>query len=206
MLKSRVIITLLLFAVGMLAVPTRPVVAQYGHWQHRWQSRLARHPVRFRQESPWRRWGPARQTSSHSMQSSHGCGGCFEAPHQPSSIGAYNPGNTPGMRVMNASSSRPNGGYPSMNGGAYGTPGYSSQGAGSSYQGSSSSYQGGSPSYQSAGSSSRNTDSSGATGYQPSETRYICVVAGMGYCGLSGRPNISSGSRCHCGEASGLTR
>ena len=118
---------------------------------------------------------------------------------RPKSIGLYNPGNTSGAQYMKASSSRPNGGYPSMNGGVYRNPGSSSQGIGSSSQGAGSSSQG-------AGTSSRNTNSSSASGYQSSETRYICVVAGMGYCGFNGRPNISSGSRCHCGEASGLTR
>lgn len=205
MLKSRVIFILSLFAAAILAVPTAPAVAQYRHWQHRSPFGFSRHYAQFRQESPWRRWGSARQTSHQSMQPPHHREG-YEGSYQPKSIGLYNPGNTSGAQYMNASSSRPNGGYPSMNGGAYRNPGYPSQGAGSSSQGAGSSHQGASSSYQSAGSSSRNTDSSSASGYQSSETRYICVVAGMGYCGFNGRPNISSGSRCHCGEASGLTR
>ena len=178
MQKNRVIFILLLFAAATITLPTRSAVAQYGHWQNRWQSHFARHYAPFRQESPWRRWEQARHTSRQPIQSTHGCPTCYEAPYQPSSIGAYNPGNTPAMRVMNGSSSRPSG-----------AP---SQGVGSSYQ--------------SAGSSSRNTDSSSTGGYQTSQTRYTCIVADMGYCSFSGRANISSGSICHCGEASGFTR
>ena len=194
MLESRVIFTLLLFAGGILTVQPGPVVAQNGYWQHRWASHYGRGPSQFRQEPLWRRWGPAPQTASHSTQRpTQGHGHFHEGSFAPKSIGLYNPGNTSGSQYS------PNGGYQSTNLGGYRNPGYASQGG-------SSSYQGGSSSYQSAGSSSRNNDSSGATGYQPSQTRYICVVAGMGYCGFNGRPNISSGSRCHCGEASGLTR
>jgi hypothetical protein len=203
--KSKVIFTLLVFAVGIVAVPTKSAVAQYGNWQHRWPSHFARHPAQFRQASPWRRWGQGQHTSRRAIQSSHGCPTCYEAPYQPTSIGAYNPGNTSGMRLMNASS-RPNGGYPSMNGGAYRNPGYSSQGASSSVQGAGSSPQGVGSSYQSAGSSSRNTDSTSTGGYQTPQAHYTCIVADMGYCGFNGRPNISSGSICHCGQASGFTR
>jgi hypothetical protein len=200
MRKSRVIFILSFFAAATLAVQTAPAVAQYRHWQHRSPFAFSRHYAQFRQESPWRRWGPARQMSSQPTQRpTHTTGRFHEGAHAPKSIGLYNPGNTSGAQYMNASSSRPNGGYPSMNGGVYRNPGSSSQGIGSSSQGAGSSSQG-------AGTSSRNTDSSSASGYQSSETRYICVVAGMGYCGFNGRPNISSGSRCHCGEASGLTR
>ena len=208
MLKSKVIFTLLLFAALTLALPTGPAVAHYGFWQHRGPSHFARHPAQFRQESRWRWWGPARQTSRQSMQrpTQTTRSPYREGTYAPKSIGLYNPGNTSGAQYMNASSSRPNGGYPSMNGGAYRNPGYPSQGAGSSSQGAGSSRQGAGSSYQSAGSSSRSTDLSGATGYQPAETHYICVVAGMGYCGLNGKPNISSGSPCHCGQASGFTR
>lgn len=206
MQKNRVIFILLLFAAATITLPTRSAVAQYGHWQNRWQSHFARHYAPFRQESPWRRWEQARHTSRQPIQSTHGCPRCYEAPYQPSSIGAYNPGNTPAMRVMNGSSSRPNGGYPSMNAGAYRNPGYPSQGASSSSQSVGAPSQDVGSSNQSAGSSSRNTDSSSTGGYQTSQTRYTCIVADMGYCSFSGRANISSGSICHCGEASGFTR
>jgi hypothetical protein len=202
MLKSRVIFALLLIAATTVAVPTGPAVAQYGHW-HRSPFQFSRHYAQFRQESPWRRWGPGRQTSYQSMKQSRWHG---EMVHAPSSIGAYNPGNTPGPRFMSASSSRPNAGYPLQNGGGYRNAGSSYQGAGYSYQGAGSAPQGAGSSSQGVASSSRSTDSSSAAGNQLSETRYICIVAGMGYCGFNGRANISSGSRCYCGENSGVTR
>ena len=198
MLKSKVIFILLpIFTVATLAATTGPAVAHYGFW-HRGPSHFARHPAQFRQESAWRRWGSARQTSHQSMQRHPER---YEEPPQPHSIGAYNPGNTPGPRFMNASSSRPNAGY----GGGHGNAGSSYQGAGFSYQGAGSSSHGAGSSPQSVGSLSRNTDSSSAAGSQPSETHYICIVA-MGYCGFNGRPNIPPRSLCHCGSDSGLTR
>ena len=204
MLNTREIFRLLFFAVTLLTVPTGPAVAHYGFWQHRswqhrsfqhgWPSQFSRRPAQLRQEPSWRRWGSARQTSARTTGRHP-----YELSLAPKSIGPYNPGNTSGSGYMNASTSRPNRGYPSANGNADRYPGSSSQGAGSSSQGAGSSSQ-------DPGSSSRNADSSSAAGNQPSKTHYTCFVAGTGYCGFYGRPNVSSGSRCFCGQNSGLTR
>ncbi len=212
MLKIKVVLTLLLFAFGILAVACEPAIAQNGYWQHRWSSQFARRPFQFRQEPPWRRWGPARQTSFQSVQSQTRTTGSHDHPYElsraptsigpynpghydmpraPSSNGLYNPGNISSSVYTNRPSSRPNVGYPSPNGGGYGSAERSTQSA--------------APSYQAAGPSSQNVDLNGPGRYQPSETRYTCIVAG-GYCLFTGAPNISSGSVCHCGQDSGFTR
>jgi hypothetical protein len=208
MLKSRVIfILVMLFAAATLAVLTGPAVAHHGFWQHRGPSHFARHPAQLRQESRWRWWGPARQTSHQSMPHPTAVTGIHHHEHQvaPKSIGPYSPGNTFGSQPVNAHQQMSSVGHASQNGASSRNIGSSSQGSGSSSPGAGSSSQGsGSPS-QGAGSSSRNTDSSSAAGSQPSEAHYICIVA-MGYCGFNGRPNIPPRSLCHCGQDSGVTR
>jgi hypothetical protein len=195
MLKSKVIFILPLFAATILAVPTGPAVAHYGFWQHRGPSHFARRPAQFRQESRWRWWGPARQTSHQSMQRHPER---YEEPPQPHSIGAFNRGTTPGSQPGNAHQQMSSAGHAPQNGAYSRNIGSLSQGAGSLSQGAGSSSQG-------VGSSSRNIDSASAAGSQPSETHYICIVA-MGYCGFNGRPNIPPRSLCYCGQDSGVTR
>ena len=207
MLKSKAVFILPLFAATMLAVPTGPAVAHYGFWQHRGPSHFARRPAQFRQESRWRWWGPARQTSHQSMPRPTAVTGIHHHEHQvaPKSIGPYSPSNTFGSQPVNAHQQISSVGHTAQNGTSSRNTGSSSQGSGSSSPGAVSSSQGSSSSSPGAGSSSRNTDSASAAGSQPSETHYICIVA-MGYCGFNGRPNLPPRSLCHGGQDSGVTR
>ena len=105
--------------MATLAAPTAPAVAHYGFW----------HTVAIHISA---------DTPPNSGKNRHGAGGdqpgkCLPSPCSARSHDGtlsrrcaraevdwpYNPGNTPGAQYMNASSSRPNGGYPSMNGGFY---------------------------------------------------------------------------------------